>query len=362
MVSRLLYALLGFIALIARAAALDFASSTWIWTDEVSGGEAPVGTRAFRKTFTPPLGKTPVQADVIMRVDDSFTLYVNGYAVGTGDDFQLAERFSCVALRPSLNVFAVTAANTGNPPTTDPNPAGLLAAIQITYSDGTTTTIVSDNSWRFSVTVPSGYEQLSFDDSSWKLAVPEGPDGIDPWGQTPTPSTPSPSPVLSLTNSNWIWTNELVNGVAPFGSRAFRRTYTPVKGQAATSATVMIVTDDLYTLYVNGVTIGSGTDYHIGKTYTVNLSPASNVVFAVNATNISGPAGLLVAIQINTAQCSFTFGQTDANWKSSTGVPAGFQLPGFDDSSWSAATVEGPYGMAPWGNVTAPPASSPVNA
>ncbi|KAJ7221737.1 lectin [Mycena pura] len=360
MVSRLLYALLAFIALIARAAALDFASSTWIWTNEVSGGVAPVGARAFRKTFTPPLGKTPVQADVIMTVDNGFTLYVNGGQVGTGGDYRFAERF-CVALRPCLNVFAVTATNAA----TTPNPAGLLATIQITYSDGTTSTIVSDSTWRFSVTVPNGYEQLSFDDSSWKAAIPEGAYGVSPWGQIAIPSTP---PVLSLTNSAWIWTNEVANGVAPPGSRAFRRTYTPATGQVATTATIIIVADNGYTLYVNGAKIGSGTDFHVAQTYTVNLSPAPNVVFAVSATNadvVKNPAGLLVAIEINTAECNCTSGAfitTDAGWKSNTGVPAGFELPGFDDSSWSAATVEGPYGMAPWGNVTATPSSSPVNA
>ncbi|KAJ6606424.1 lectin [Mycena vulgaris] len=343
-----------------RAAALDFAASKWIWTGDVSDGQAPVGARAFRKDFTAPLGKTPVQADIIMTADNGLTLYVNGEQVGTGGDFRFAERF-CVPLRQCLNVFAVTAVNAA----TVPNPAGLLATIQITYSDGTTSTLVSDATWRASVTVPAGYEQLSYDDNSWASAVVEGAYGVSPWGQIAIPSDP---PVLSLTNAAWIWTNEVVNGNAPPGPRAFRRTYTPPTGQTATSATIVIVADNEYSLYVNGVLVGSGTDFHTAQTYTVDLSPAQNVVFAVYAVNVdivNNPAGLLAAIEVKTAECKCTSGAifvTDGAWKSSTGTPIGFQLPGFDDSSWPAATVEGPEGMAPWGKTTVTSSSGPVNA
>ncbi|KAJ7704619.1 lectin [Mycena metata] len=331
---------------------LDFGSSQWIWTDELStpGGIAPIGARAFRKDFVPPLGKIPVQADIIITVDDAITLYVNGVLVGTGGDYQYAERF-CVALRPCLNVFAVTAVN-------DARSAGLLAAIQITYSDGTTSTIISDTTWRFSTTVPNGYEQLSFDDNSWTPAIAEGVYGVGiaPWGPIAIPSTP---PVLSLTNANWIWTNEVVNGVAPVGSRAFRYTYTPPTGQVATSATMIIIADNEYSVYANGVLIGSASNFQVAQQYTINFTPAPNVVFAVNATNVgpaNNPAGLLVAIEINSAnsECNCTSGaylRTDETWKSNTGTPIGFELPSFNDSSWPAATLEGVYGVAPWGIV-----------
>ncbi|KAJ7771619.1 lectin [Mycena metata] len=357
MVSRLLYSVLALF--IASAAALDFGASQWIWTNEVTqpGGNAPIGARAFRKDFTPPLGKTPAKADIIMTVDNGLTLYVNGGQVGTGGDFTVAERF-CVTLRPCLNVFAVTGVNSGGP-------AALLATIQITYTDGTTSTLVSDTTWRYSLSVPNGYEQLSFDDNSWAPAIAQGAYGVSPWGQI---SIPSAAPVLSLTAANWIWTNEVVNGNAPPGPRAFRRTYTPPAGQTPTSATIIITADNAYALYVNGALVGSGGDFHTAQTYNVNLSSASQVVvavYAVNADIVNNPAGLLVAVEINTAECNCTSGVlfvTDGCWKANTGTPIGFELPGYDDSSWPAATVEGPYGMAPWGAVTVSPSAGPVNA
>jgi hypothetical protein len=262
---------------------------------------------------------TDVQADIILTADNSFTLYVNGGQVGSGGDFINADRF-CVPLRSCLNVFAVTAVN-GR---TTPNPAGLLIAIKITYSDGTTSTIVSDTTWRAS-TIPAGYEQLSLDDNSWKPAIAEGAYGVAPWGQIPIPSSP---PVLSLANSNWIWTNEVVNGNAPPGSRAFRRTYTPPTGQTATSATIIVAVDNEYSLYVNGILVGSGNNFGIAQQYTVNLSPAPNVVFAVYAVNNqpangNSPAGLLAAIEIDLAECNCTSGDlvlTDGSWKSNTGM------------------------------------------
>ncbi|KAJ7103044.1 lectin [Mycena belliarum] len=339
-----------------RAAALDFSASQWIWTNEVSvpGGTAPVGTRAFRKDFTAPLGKTPVQADIIITVDNGLTMFVNGAEVGTGGNFTVAERF-CFPLQPCLNVFAVTATNAGGP-------AGILATILITYTDGTTSTIVSDTTWRYFLTVPDGYEQLSYDDNSWTPAVAEGPYGVAPWGQI---SIPSSAPALALSDVSWIWTSEVVNGAAPAGARAFRKTYTPPTGHTATLAKIIITADNEYTLYVNGVLVGSGSTWPVAQTYTVDLSPASNVVFAVYAVNAAGPAGLLAAIEITLSECSCSSGvivYTDAGWKSYIGTPYGFQLAGYDDSSWPTATVEGPEGMPPWGSITVSSSSGPVTA
>ncbi|KAJ7611619.1 lectin [Roridomyces roridus] len=340
---RKLFLTLAFAALSAfpRISALNFDASTWIWTNEVSGGNAPPGTRAFRKDFVAPLGKTPVQADIIMTVDNGFTLYVNNVSVGTGDDYRFAERF-CVPLYSCLNVFAVAATNAA----TTPNPAGLLAAIEITYSDGTTSTIVSDTTWRYSISVPSGFEDLTFDDNSWPPAIAEGAYGVSPWGQIGIPSNP---PVLEISGGN-----------APPGNRAFRLTYTPPPTQGApTNATVIIVADNAYTLYVNGFLIGSGTNFHTAQTYTIPLAPANETVFAVFAQNadvVPNPAGLLAAIEINTVGCNCTAGVirvTDGlgHWKSNTGTPAGFELPGYDDSAWPVATDEAPLGAAPWGTI-----------
>ncbi|KAF7359269.1 Carbohydrate-binding module family 67 protein [Mycena sanguinolenta] len=129
-----------------------------------------------------------------------------------------------------------------------------------------------------------------------------------------------------------------------------------------------MVADDGYTLYVNGMPVGAGTTWQVAQKYTVNLAPAPNVLFAVKATNGgtgNNPAGLVAAIEITMADCNCASGAfllTDGSWKFNTGTPVGFELPGFDDSSWPAATVEGAYGMSPWGTVTVTEVSGPINA
>jgi hypothetical protein len=130
----------------------------------------------------------------------------------------------------------------------------------------------------------------------------------------------------------------VVNGNAPPGPRAFRRTYTPPTGQTATSATIIIAVDNEYSLYVNGVLVGSGNNFQVAQQYTVNLSPAPNVVFAVYAVNtltVNNPAGILAAIEINSAECNCTSGAfvlTDGSWKSNTGMHSQVPLVRLSDS------------------------------
>ncbi|KAJ7126026.1 hypothetical protein C8R44DRAFT_618464 [Mycena epipterygia] len=145
------------------APTLAYGGSHWIWSTEIAGGVASVGTRAFRKTFTTPAGKTPVLADIIMNGDDDFKLWVNGEEVGGASSWPATQRF-CVTLRPCSNLFAATAH------TATVNVAGLLSTIQITYSDNTTSTIVTDASWRVNTEVTPGFERPNFDDSSWETA------------------------------------------------------------------------------------------------------------------------------------------------------------------------------------------------
>ncbi|KAJ6599588.1 hypothetical protein B0H10DRAFT_2231241 [Mycena sp. CBHHK59/15] len=114
-----------------------------IWSADMVA-TAPTAHRAFRKTFSPPQGKTATLADIIITADDSYILYVNG-------------------IQPCLNVFAVDAGNNAGP-------AGLLATVQVTYSDGGTATLGTDASWRVDPGMTPGFEQLSFDDNGWVTA------------------------------------------------------------------------------------------------------------------------------------------------------------------------------------------------
>ncbi|KAJ7080183.1 hypothetical protein B0H15DRAFT_737053, partial [Mycena belliarum] len=112
------------------SAPITFARSSWIWTPEMAAGTAPLNAvRNFRRTYTAPAGKTPRLARILTLSDDTHTLFVNGRAVASGPF--ASPQSACAALHPCGNVFAVRVKNSGG------GPAGLLAAIQVAYTDGT---------------------------------------------------------------------------------------------------------------------------------------------------------------------------------------------------------------------------------
>ncbi|KAF8182033.1 lectin [Pholiota molesta] len=338
----------------------DFTGANWIWTPNPTGGVYPIGNATFRRDYFAPAGKTPLSANILIAVDDIYTFFVNGQQIGVGNLYTQAARY-CVPLVPDCNVFAIEGQNGG----TVPNPAGALAAIQIRYTDGFTETIVTDNEWHGVTGAPAGFEQVAFDDSKWPAAVMQGPwPATAPWSNTIAipPATSDPGPNLKA--ANWIWTNEVSGGIAPVGLRSFRKTVTLPAGQFADTITIDIVVDDGYSLYINGLFVGSAENYMVAQRYQVNFIPSNTVTIAVVARNVGGPAGLLASGVITGCTCgcgSDASVITDSSWKFSTTVPAGFIAPGYNDAAWPAAVVEGAYGMAPWGQIATPTSNSPQN-
>ncbi|KAF9547110.1 hypothetical protein CPC08DRAFT_648854 [Agrocybe pediades] len=338
---------------VTQVLALDFSNAKWIWTNENGGGvNKPPGSRAFRREYFPSPGKFALSANVLITTDNGYTLYLNGQQIGTGHNWPIAQTY-CVPLSPFYNVFAVNATND----LTVPNPAGLLAAIEFKYTDGSVGKVVTDPTWRVTTNVPAGFQQIFFNDAAWPAATIQANYEGSNWGPISIPSS-SASPPLSLTDANWIWTNEVNGGSAPIGTRAFRKTITLPAGQRATSATIYMAADDAFTLYVQGKIVGSGSYFQSNK-YVVDILPHScQVTIAAFTDNAGGPAGLIAVVDLTMEDrgcgsqvVSFV---SDGSWKYNLGTPAGFQLVGYDDSAWPTAVVEGKYGMPPWGSIAIP--------
>ena len=164
------------------------------------------------------------------------------------------------------------------------------------------------------------------------------------------------------------------------------------------TGSVSIAVDNAYVLYINGfvqrtghslynVAGCDGTSFgavnHAGDPYTgcnwqsVDLigfaAPAGEVVFGIDALDAGGVGGLVATVTIDGHG---TFGdvypsnaqnwkcweggddthgegggsQVDSAWHGVDG-PSGWELPGFDDSAWPAATSLGTNGVGPWGDV-----------
>jgi len=160
---------------------VDLSKASWIWYPE---GDAtagvPVGNRLFRREFDIPQGAQIESAACAVTADNWFKLYVNGRPVRDGGNFKEA---LVVDVKDNLtagkNVIAIDAANQGD----SPNPAGVLAVLNVQYSDGSSTVIVSDDSWRTAQTGPTDWMMPGFDAGAWEHAAVAAAYGAGPWGE-----------------------------------------------------------------------------------------------------------------------------------------------------------------------------------
>jgi alpha-L-rhamnosidase len=329
-----------------------FIAASWIWTSETDPSNIPAGDRAFRFTYTSPAGKAAKSAIVVMAVDDLFALYVNGVEVGSSPDVANAwnsARIIHVALNSTTNLFAIRGTNSAV------GPAGLIAAIQVTFDGGSTAIITSGTAWRATASIPTNFQSPAVSDSTWPTASSLGQYGVSPWG-TQVAISPPATVTPSLTDAAWIWPLESDPPDAPLGDVAFRKTFTTPPGKTTVSAIIIITADDLFTLYVNGELIGGSVDepnaWQIAPLFRVPLDANSNL-FAVRATNAGtdvNPAGLIVAVSVMYDDGTSDLFASDTTWKVATTIPASFELPSTDDSAWPTAASQGTYGTDPWGS------------
>ena len=158
-------------------------SANWIWQNEGNpAASAAVGTVHFTKSFTIKDPKSLKSAMVKATADNDFKLMVNGHSIMQGNDFNVTySKNILAALRPGENVVSAVVENGGDAP----NPAGFIAAIQLSRADGSTVHIVSDQSWNAS---PDG--------QTWSASKVLGRGGMKPWklkGNKPTKSAQYPN-------------------------------------------------------------------------------------------------------------------------------------------------------------------------
>ncbi|KAJ7049567.1 bacterial alpha-L-rhamnosidase-domain-containing protein [Mycena amicta] len=176
------------------------------------------------------------------------------------------------------------------------------------------------------------------------------------------------------TGASWIWTASpgQIPPIAPVGDIALRLTYAVPSGLTAVNATILATADDLFTLYANGVVVGSAPNvvdiWRNAQIFRdVPLTAASeSLVFAIRATNAgaqANPAGVLFAALVLLSDSSSVLltSSTSSSWKATTSIPADFELPSTSDSSWDAPISLGTYGVSPWDtNVVVAPRTTPV--
>lgn len=170
-------------------------------------------------------------------------------------------------------------------------------------------------------------------------------------------NTSIPSPLPDFSFASWIWTWENPYANPPVGPRPFRKTVIVPNGGFVDSLIVDITCDDIFTLYVNGLVVGSGMHWNEGRRWSITFPRTNKVVIAVYATNDPVErawAGLLASgvmwdSSIYSGKSYYMF-TTDKSWRTlATAPPMGFERLSFDDSDWPLARIEGRYGAQPWG-------------
>jgi hypothetical protein len=157
--------------------------SSWIWYPEGQpAASAPAAKRFFTRTVEVTPDRKLVAARVALTADNSFVLWINGKRVGEGDSFHVVGRFPIGRfLRPGANTVAIEAVNGG----TDANPAGLIAALELTYEDGDIQLIHTDGAWKSRLSALPGWQSRSEVLEEWKDAMVLGPRGMPPWNLAP---------------------------------------------------------------------------------------------------------------------------------------------------------------------------------
>jgi len=151
----------------------------------------------------------------------------------------------------------------------------------------------------------------------------------------------------------WIWYPEgHPNQVAPSGTRYFRRKFSVQAGKQVTAATCNLTCDNGFTLFVNGVQAGQGTNWSQPPKLNIKEYLVSGVnTLAVAATNESSAAGLTGKLTVQFDDHTSLVVALDQSWKTLNQEVANWKSDSFDDSAWPEAMVLGPMGMAPWGGV-----------
>lgn len=165
----------------------DLTDVQWIWTREVRQAQdnAPVGVRNFRRPFTVPAGARVRRATLTFTSDNSAQAFVNGSRCAWNDDHSRLFRADVTHLvRSGANALAFRVANLGD----KPNPAGLVAVLQVDLTSGRPLRITTGAGWLCSASAPAGWSSPGFSASGWSRAVALGEFGGAPWGWVGPPS------------------------------------------------------------------------------------------------------------------------------------------------------------------------------
>jgi putative membrane-bound dehydrogenase-like protein len=161
-----------------------------------------------------------------------------------------------------------------------------------------------------------------------------------------------PASAQQSVDARWVWFNAGDPAMeAPAGEVWFRKEY--LADEPSTGIAV-VACDDEFVLWVNGQKVGQGNAL---KAYRFSLSgivERGTNVFAVEATNKQGRAGLFVDAEIRGQSGRRIPCDSGPEWKATRDKPQGdaWLNPRFDDSQWKPVKVIGAHAESPWKDIS----------
>lgn len=155
-------------------------------------------------------------------------------------------------------------------------------------------------------------------------------------------------PAPPAEEAQWVWFDEGDPlSSAPAGKVWFRQEF---KADEPSTGAVSVACDDEFVIWVNGQKVGEGTG---NKAYRFNLSGIvgrGTNVFAIEASNKEGKAGVCVDGQIRSQGGRSIPARSNGEWLASRTAPKGdnWLKPRFEDATWKPVKVLGPHGTSPW--------------
>ena len=170
-------------------------------------------------------------------------------------------------------------------------------------------------------------------------------------------------PAFASDAPEWIWHDNQGAKPADGEVRYFRRTFNAHEGVSA--ATLSFAAVDEMEIYLNGHKVGEtkGWTKAAFVDVTKNIEPGDKNVLAIRGKNDTGPAGVIVMLDITLPKNKRQNIVTDASWVSTKTETAGWMGADFNDKSWTKAVSLGKVGVKPWGgDLFTAPAATPAES
>jgi hypothetical protein len=152
--------------------------------------------------------------------------------------------------------------------------------------------LFTDTTWKWSMTAPTGWNTVTFNDSAWSQAVSEGLHGTGPpWGASP--------PMPPATQAHWIWSYDSRSS-GDVNTIYFRKMFVG----PASPIVLQMAADDRFTAYVDGAQVTSGTIWFTPGVATITPTPGVTSVLAVSVTNGGGAGGLVGDARLTVPVCA----------------------------------------------------------